>query len=130
HRLRAGREPQDRPRRHRGKRRLRRARRSADRAHGARLLPARQAAAGHAAGRRGRRARRRGAGERLMAMESALPLRRIVIRFAEGIDGTLLVLTATLSMIGLAALFSASYETPARLTSQLMNLGVAFAAMW
>jgi rod shape determining protein RodA len=65
-------------------------------------------------------------------MELALlpPLRRIGLRLAEGIDSTLLVLILILSMLGLAALFSATYETPARLLNQLMNLGFAFAAMW
>lgn len=59
-----------------------------------------------------------------------LPLRRVAVRLSEGIDGPLLVLTLALSALGLAALYSASYETPARVTSQLMNLGVAFTAMW
>jgi rod shape determining protein RodA len=65
-------------------------------------------------------------------MELALlpPLRRIGLRLAEGIDATLLVLVLMLSMLGLAALYSATYETPARVLSQLMNLGVALAAMW
>ena len=65
-----------------------------------------------------------------MAMDSALPLRRMALRLTDGIDGTLLVLTLTLSMIGLAALFSASYDTPARVVSQVGNLGLAFCAMW
>jgi rod shape determining protein RodA len=59
-----------------------------------------------------------------------LPLRRIGLRLAEGVDSTLLVLMLALSMLGLAALFSASYENPARVVSQLMNLAVALAAMW
>ncbi|MFN2644343.1 MAG: rod shape-determining protein RodA [Burkholderiales bacterium] len=59
-----------------------------------------------------------------------LPLRRIVVRLAEGIDSTLLVLMLALSMLGLLALFSASYETPGRVVSQLVNLAVAVAAMW
>ena len=59
-----------------------------------------------------------------------LPLRRIGLRLAEGVDSTLLVLLLALSMLGLAALFSASYENPARVVSQLMNLAVALAAMW
>jgi rod shape determining protein RodA len=61
---------------------------------------------------------------------AGLPLRRIAVRLSEGIDGPLLVLTLALSALGLAALFSASYETPARVASQLMNLAVAFTAMW
>jgi rod shape determining protein RodA len=59
-----------------------------------------------------------------------IPVRQIAARFVEGIDGTLLVLTLALSALGLAALFSASYETPARVLNQLANLGVAFTAMW
>jgi rod shape determining protein RodA len=58
------------------------------------------------------------------------PLRRVALRLTEGIDGTLLVLTLTLSLLGLAALFSASYETPTRINGQLVNLGLAFTAMW
>jgi rod shape determining protein RodA len=61
---------------------------------------------------------------------AGLPLRRIAVRLSEGIDGPLLVLTLALSALGLAALFSASYETPTRVASQLMNLAVAFTAMW
>jgi rod shape determining protein RodA len=59
-----------------------------------------------------------------------LPLRRIGMRLTEGIDSTLLVLMAALSMLGLLALFSASYENPARVINQLVNLAVALAAMW
>src|SRR3954454_237358 len=59
-----------------------------------------------------------------------LPLRRIIGRLAEGIDSTLLVLLLTLSMVGLAVLYSASYDVPGRVTGQLANLAVALAAMW
>jgi rod shape determining protein RodA len=59
-----------------------------------------------------------------------LPLRRLGLRLVEGIDGTMMVLMLALSMLGLLALFSASYENPARVASQVMNLGVAVAAMW
>jgi rod shape determining protein RodA len=59
-----------------------------------------------------------------------LPLRRIGLRLAEGIDSTLLVLMLALSMLGLLALFSASYEQPARVASQVANLVVALIAMW
>jgi rod shape determining protein RodA len=58
------------------------------------------------------------------------PLRRVAMRLVEGIDGTLLVLIFMLSLLGLAALYSASYETPSRVTAQVVNLGVAFTAMW
>jgi len=40
------------------------------------------------------------------------------------------VLIVSLSMLGLAALFSASYENPARVVNQLVSLGVALVAMW
>ena len=53
---------------HRRERRLRRARRGADRAHHARLLPARQGARGHAAADARGRSRGRGTGERLMEL--------------------------------------------------------------
>ena len=59
-----------------------------------------------------------------------LPLRRIAYRLTEGIDSTLLVLMLVLSMLGLAALFSATYESPSRVLNQLANLGVALIAMW
>jgi rod shape determining protein RodA len=58
------------------------------------------------------------------------PLQRIVQRAVEGIDSTLIVLMLSLSMLGLAVLFSASYENPGRVMSQVMNLCVALAAMW
>jgi len=61
---------------------------------------------------------------------AGLPLRRIGQRIAEGIDQTLLVIVLSLSMLGLAALFSATYENPARMLQQLANLGLALAAMW
>ena len=59
-----------------------------------------------------------------------LPLRRLALRLTEGIDSTMLVLILSLSMLGLAALFSASYENPARVVNQLVSLGVALVAMW
>jgi rod shape determining protein RodA len=65
-----------------------------------------------------------------MALEASYPLRRAALRLTEGIDGPLLLLTLLLSLLGLAALYSASYETPGRVMSQVVNLGVAFAAMW
>ena len=61
---------------------------------------------------------------------AGVPVRRIGERLFEGIDGTLLVLLLMLSMLGLAALFSATFESPARVVAQLMNLGVALVAMW
>ena len=57
-------------------------------------------------------------------------LPRIGRRLADGIDSTLLVLMMSLSMLGLLALFSASYDVPSRVASQIVNLGVALVAMW
>jgi rod shape determining protein RodA len=65
-----------------------------------------------------------------MEFATVPPLRRIGQRLAEGIDAPLLVIVLSLSMLGLAALFSATYESPARLLAQLANLGMALAAMW
>ena len=59
-----------------------------------------------------------------------IPLRRVVGRLAEGLDSTLAVLLATLTMVGLAVLFSASYDAPGRVAAQLVNLSVAITAMW
>src|SRR5687767_15223388 len=61
---------------------------------------------------------------------AGVPLRRIVWRLTDGIDATLLVLMLTLSMVGLAVLYSASYDAPGRVAGQLANLGVAITAMW
>ena len=61
---------------------------------------------------------------------AGVPFRRVVERLVEGIDATLLVLILALSMIGLMALFSASYDTPSRVAGQVANLGVALVAMW
>jgi rod shape determining protein RodA len=59
-----------------------------------------------------------------------LPVQRIVLRIVEGIDATLLVLILSLSLLGFAALFSASYETPGRVLNQVMHLSLALVAMW
>ncbi|HET7669371.1 MAG TPA: rod shape-determining protein RodA [Burkholderiales bacterium] len=61
---------------------------------------------------------------------AGVPVRRIGERLFEGIDGTLLVLLLTLSMLGMATLFSATFESPSRLIAQLVNLSVAVVAMW
>ncbi|HEV3009500.1 MAG TPA: rod shape-determining protein RodA [Burkholderiales bacterium] len=58
------------------------------------------------------------------------PIQRIALRLVEGIDGTLLVLILALSMLGFAALFSASYESPGRVLNQLVSLSIALTAMW
>jgi rod shape determining protein RodA len=66
----------------------------------------------------------------MSTLDAAFPVRRLGLRLVEGIDGALFVLTLMLTLLGLAALFSASYDNPSRIMAQLVNLGVAFAAMW
>ncbi|MEO8203838.1 MAG: rod shape-determining protein RodA, partial [Betaproteobacteria bacterium] len=66
-----------------------------------------------------------------MALDAAnLSLRRLVGRFIGSIDGPLFTLTLILVGIGLATLYSASYEYPARVTAQVANVAFAFTAMW
>jgi rod shape determining protein RodA len=64
------------------------------------------------------------------ALQSRLPFRRIFARITEGIDPGLLVVLLSLSLLGLATLFSASYDVPSRVVGQAVNLAVALAAMW
>ena len=61
---------------------------------------------------------------------AGLSPRRLAARLGEGIDGSLLAISLALAALGIATLFSASYEQPARVTAQLANLSVALAAMW
>jgi len=61
---------------------------------------------------------------------AAFSPRRLAARLGEGIDGPLLTVSLCLAAIGLATLFSASYENPGRVTAQVANLAVALAAMW
>ncbi|MEW6687842.1 MAG: rod shape-determining protein RodA [Pseudomonadota bacterium] len=66
-----------------------------------------------------------------MALNPALLApRRIAARLAAGIDGPLLTIALALTAIGLATLYSASIDQPARVAAQLVNLAVALAAMW
>jgi rod shape determining protein RodA len=58
------------------------------------------------------------------------PWQRIGARVVEGIDPPLLMIILALSMLGFAALFSASYEMPGRVVSQVMHLSLALCAMW
>ena len=58
------------------------------------------------------------------------PLHRLRERLVEGIDAPLFALALALAAIGLAALYSASYENAARVANQLANLALALAAMW
>ena len=56
--------------------------------------------------------------------------RRLGARLVQGIDGPLFGLSMALVALGLATLFSASYEIPGRVTAQAANLAVALVAMW
>jgi rod shape determining protein RodA len=58
------------------------------------------------------------------------PFQRIGLRLVEGIDAPLVVLILSLSILGFAALFSASYESPGRVLNQVMHLSLALVAMW
>jgi len=55
---------------------------------------------------------------------------RAASRLVEGIDTPLLVIILALSMLGFAALFSASYDVPGRVANQFVSLGIALPAMW
>ena len=61
---------------------------------------------------------------------SRLPLRRIARRLFFGIDGSLMAIALMLVVLGLATLYSASYENPLRLRAQLGNIALALAVMW
>ncbi|MBI3376176.1 MAG: rod shape-determining protein RodA [Betaproteobacteria bacterium] len=56
--------------------------------------------------------------------------RRLYARVAAGVDGPLLAIAVALVSLGLATLYSASYDLPARVNGQAVNLLVAFALMW
>jgi rod shape determining protein RodA len=56
--------------------------------------------------------------------------RRLGARLVQGIDGPLFGLSLALVALGLATLFSASYEIPGRINAQAANLAVALVAMW
>jgi rod shape determining protein RodA len=55
---------------------------------------------------------------------------RLVARIAAPMDGSLLSIAGGLLLLGLLTLYSASSDNPARITSQLFNVGIAFAMMW
>jgi len=56
--------------------------------------------------------------------------RRLGARLVQGIDGPLFGLSLALVALGMATLFSASYEIPGRVTAQAANLAIALVAMW
>lgn len=57
-------------------------------------------------------------------------LRRALTVAAENIDGLLLAIIGLLLGIGVTVLYSASNESLARVSGQLVNIGVAFCVMW
>lgn len=56
--------------------------------------------------------------------------RRLARSSIEGIDASLLTIALLLTALGIAVLYSASYENPARVMGQLRHLAIALAAMW
>lgn len=57
-------------------------------------------------------------------------LARLWDRLTASIDTSLMVIATLILAVGLATLYSATYENPARLQSQLVNIAVALAVMW
>ncbi|HEY5763265.1 MAG TPA: FtsW/RodA/SpoVE family cell cycle protein, partial [Rhodocyclaceae bacterium] len=49
---------------------------------------------------------------------------------AAHIDAPLFAVAMILALIGLASVYSASVDVPARVNAQLANMAIAFAAMW
>jgi rod shape determining protein RodA len=58
------------------------------------------------------------------------PLQRVAQRLVEGLDPPLMMIIASLTMLGFAALFSASFDNPTRVLNQLVSLSLALTAMW
>ena len=54
---------------------------------------------------------------------------RLWDRFVDPLDGLLLLISAGLLLLGLLTLYSASYGSPAKITSQLVNVLIALAVM-
>ena len=57
-------------------------------------------------------------------------LTRLWDRLTANIDSTLMLIATLILSVGLFTLYSAAYENPVRLESQLVNIAVALAAMW
>ncbi|MBI4754850.1 MAG: rod shape-determining protein RodA [Betaproteobacteria bacterium] len=53
-----------------------------------------------------------------------------VYRLTRGLDGPLLIIVGLLMAAGLAAVFSATLDAPARFKGQLLNMAVAYGVMW
>ena len=57
-------------------------------------------------------------------------LARLWDKLTANLDGTLVLLAVLILSVGLFTLYSAAYDTPGRLNAQLVNIAVAFVAMW
>ena len=57
-------------------------------------------------------------------------IRRLARASVDRIDATLLAVALLLAALGVATLYSASDESPARVIAQLRHLGFALIAMW
>jgi rod shape determining protein RodA len=56
--------------------------------------------------------------------------RRLLARLSEGIDGPLFWIVCGLLALGLATLYSATFQAPARVGAQALNVALALALMW
>jgi rod shape determining protein RodA len=57
-------------------------------------------------------------------------IRRVFERLTAKIDGPLFAIVACLLALGLATLYSAAYQAPARVSAQVLNLLMGLALMW
>jgi rod shape determining protein RodA len=64
------------------------------------------------------------------AATAGYPLERLWHRLTDNIDWTLLLIALTILALGTLTLYSASYENPARLQAQMVNIAVALGVMW
>jgi rod shape determining protein RodA len=56
--------------------------------------------------------------------------RRLYARLTEGIDGPLFAIACCILILGLATLYSATYQAPGRVGAQTLNVLLALALMW
>ena len=55
---------------------------------------------------------------------------RLFARIAAPMDGSLVLISGGVLLLGLVTLYSASSDSSARITSQFFNVGIALAVMW
>jgi rod shape determining protein RodA len=55
---------------------------------------------------------------------------RLWDKLTGNLDGTLVLLAVLILTVGLFTLYSAAYDSPGRLNAQVVNIAVAFVAMW